>query len=596
MKPEKGEIMLHVLYKNDYEEEKEYLKSAVLIKRYSSEKQSNPENGDGVFTCPHCGKVTEFRFGSFQKNESSWERIYVHLCSSCGKCFTPYETDATEEIPYFPALNLNTYPCDFNEFKTSEQVLYDDENGKLWIYASFVNVFLTNGHVSYEPFYYKFVVNLKKHTSFCYGPVTFSRKKAFGVSGTTMRNCTYARYYIPADVFSDKGIDIMLEQFLEIKQFPSEIVCNCKEDKYSQNGKSDIVAFMAIMNSCPNLIYRHFSINNQYLLSDNDFVCRGAYSNYRQFNYYDSSLFKELPRTLVDTEVLVRRLVKKHGIPYTKAFKKLYLSDIKWLARCVYFKKLGFRNNDILMSLLKMEILGYGDLEGFDIFVKHMVKHCGEHVASRKLLKYLSPDGKYRSDRTTLRDTHKMYKIIYKYDKSLISVVDWGRSIRQIHDLLSKIYTKIEFENKEIPYSKTDMELQGNFQNCDFELPKNTNRLIEVGSLLGTCVGSYRDGVLSKKSLIILMLNKEKVVGCIELVKGRKLNQLSAKYNNPVSIEYKPAFDAWAQQNKIQNLSGCRGYVDFGKDLKLTHDWHTHELDENGDVIRTPIHYEELPF
>ena len=45
--------------KNDCEEEKQYIKEAVLMKPYGMEK-SKISGADGLFVCPYCGKTTEY--------------------------------------------------------------------------------------------------------------------------------------------------------------------------------------------------------------------------------------------------------------------------------------------------------------------------------------------------------------------------------------------------------------------------------------------------------------------------------------------------------------------------------------------------------
>lgn len=603
--------MLHILMKNDCEEEKQYIKEAVLMKPYGMEK-SKISGADGLFVCPYCGKTTEYHKIRMYKNKNGtqdppdniYNLIYtddenvirVYKCTDCGKRIPTYDDrDKDPDIPYYPILQISSYPCNDEVFKTSEQVLYDDENGKLWIYASFVNIFITDNHVSYEPFYQKFVVNLKNHTSWYIGPRTFGGKRAFGSTGASViRNCTYGKMYPDMYVFSDKSVEIMFDQFIKLTKYPRDIIDSMKDkDAYY---KSLVAYYMIWMNSCPNVLYRYSAYNKEWKLNDNGHISDYEFEHIRRSDYYDGSLFKDFSRNIEDTETFMNRIVEKYHLPFTKSFKRLYMSDVKWLAQCAYFKKLGFHNIDILQSLLKMNVLAYGLEDGFDVFVKHMVKHSGEHVASRKLLEYYGSEVRDYNKKTIFRDAVRMYYRVYKYDKKLASLVDWGRSIKQIHDSLSKLHTKIEFENKEIPYSSKDSELRGTFDNCDFELPVDTNRLIEVGTQLGNCVGSYRDCVLNKQSIIVLMNNNERVVGCIELVKGRNLRQLSAKYNNPVSIEYKPAFDAWAQKNGIKNLSNCSGYVNFGVEMNHTHDWHALELDENGDVIKAEFQHEELPF
>ena len=595
---------------------KEFFKKAHFVKPYGAEKRNNSKYADGLFVCPHCGKVSEYNQKIVTSNKDTtnntrseltyfdyWaERengkcVFVHECKSCGNLSAAYEEDATEDIPYYPQLVLSNYPCSGEHFKTSEQVLYDEEQGKLWIYASYVNVFITNNHVSYEPFYYKFILDLKNHTSWFYGPVTFKRKRAFGSNDNVIiKNCTYGKWYLDTHIFSLEGIKTMLNFFQTVTQYPDNVVNKLNEENREYVYKDNAIGYMTWMNSCPNIVYKYSSYTNKYEISNNSYISNLDFTNYRRYNYYDGSLFKDFSRTIEDTESFIKRIVDKYNLPCSKKFKSLYMSDIKWLAQCVFFKKLGFENVDILQSLFTMNALERNTIDtGFDLFVKHLVKNCGEHIASKKLLKILNSENPNYYECTFLRDACSMYHSIYKFDKSLLLAVDWGRSIKQIHDVLSKLHTKIQFENKTIPYKESDLELAGTINDCEFELPADTNRLIEVGSLLGNCVGSYRDSVLARNSIIVFMKQSEKVIACIELSKTRGLKQVSAKYNNPVSIEYKPAFDKWAKRNNIKDIDCCYDYVNFGKEENRSHDYHLYDIDENGDVVMIQ-EKDEMPF
>jgi hypothetical protein len=258
----------------------------------------------------------------------------------------------------------------------------------------------------------------------------------------------------------------------------------------------------------------------------------------------------------------------------------------------MYLKKCGFSNPDVMYSIIENGSLFaladefanndtryveyvYNNLRQL---IKVMNNHSKENIVSKKLMR----DNK---DMWHFDDMYRMYIKIKEHDSKLLDSVHWSGSLAEIHDDLSMISTKIRYANKEIPYQKSDRELEGDVDDYTFKLAVDTNELVAIGQEMKICVGSYRETALSRRSIIVSMISHNKYVGCIEIDSSKNLRQLKGKRN---SYLVGPAADAarkWLKLTGIKSVTRCHDFVHLGEAIETRTDFHHLELDERGEVV-----------
>lgn len=151
-----------------------------------------------------------------------------------------------------------------------------------------------------------------------------------------------------------------------------------------------------------------------------------------------------------------------------------------------------------------------------------------------QLLKYQDSNRFYSY---MLTDTITMYKsILTKIPEYKIDLKD--KDIQEIHDILSSDLRKVKTKNKRIARDKILYPLvkDWKFKNITYRLAKDTHELIQVGSLMNICVGSYGTNAVKKKCYILIGYDEnDNPVTCIELRKNEndnfKIYQVKKKHN-----------------------------------------------------------------
>ncbi|MBU4643033.1 PcfJ domain-containing protein [Bacillus toyonensis] len=110
-------------------------------------------------------------------------------------------------------------------------------------------------------------------------------------------------------------------------------------------------------------------------------------------------------------------------------------------------------------------------------------------------------------------------------------------TIKSHHDILAKDYEKIQNKCIEIDYTEDEIEkLESDMSTHRFKLAESNHELIDVGSKLGICVGSYASYTIKKEIYIVLVEDKETnaITHCLEVSNGEKLKlvQAKGKYNS----------------------------------------------------------------
>ncbi|MGU9545634.1 PcfJ domain-containing protein [Bacillus cereus] len=152
-------------------------------------------------------------------------------------------------------------------------------------------------------------------------------------------------------------------------------------------------------------------------------------------------------------------------------------------------------------------------------------------------------------------------KDIFNMKKKLIKeIADYQvpkvRSIGSFHDQLARDYKKIKEKYIEIQYTNEEQKkLEMETDTHKLVLAKSNHQLIDVGSRLGICVGSYADAAINKKLFIVLVEDKveDKITHCLEINYDRrwKIVQAKAKYNDCPSEEVTRMLISYCKRKKI---------------------------------------------
>jgi hypothetical protein len=186
--------------------------------------------------------------------------------------------------------------------------------------------------------------------------------------------------------------------------------------------------------------------------------------------------------------------------------------------------------------------------------IKDFHKGLDEKIWVHRLMKCMKVIAHYGLDVRTINnyieDIGKMYHEIINANQHY--TVLFNGDIRKLHDNLSIDQRKIKVPNKRIRYSEIERTWEKKIdKEKEFILAPDTHYLVEVGSKMNICVGSYADFALSKRCDIIVLKENEEPVVCIEL-RGDKLIQAKMKHNKRPIGAYREEVLRWCRDNEIK--------------------------------------------
>ena len=165
----------------------------------------------------------------------------------------------------------------------------------------------------------------------------------------------------------------------------------------------------------------------------------------------------------------------------------------------------------------------------------------------------------------------------------------------QKKDILDKIE---RMQNNPITYTN-ERKLETTHKGISFILPEDTDELLTAGNELHNCVGhNYRIYALHHASTIVLMKQKEKLVGCIEIGKKNQVYQALGPCNKSLADTPKEAFEEWADTHNLKTkgkIDCDHSYVidtsDFREKLQ-------NFVDNQQEIIHSKAYesYNDLPF
>ena len=234
------------------------------------------------------------------------------------------------------------------------------------------------------------------------------------------------------------------------------------------------------------------------------------------------------------------------SIKLNSSAKKLIGTNYLKIFDVIFWTSNGFSDTNIIYNLLEhtdnVAIILKNEKMNLAL-LKQIISVKGESAAAKIL--------EQTKNFSLLGDANRMYMSICKRgvtpDKSI-----YKKSIEYIHDKINDIYIELGCisSNETITYTDKEKELVQTIGDFSFRLPIDTMQLYIAGKRLHICVGTYSEKAISKKCTIVLMYQKEKLVGCIEL-SNRNLIQAKAVCNNLLQ-EYKAeALKIWVDNNNI---------------------------------------------
>lgn len=270
----------------------------------------------------------------------------------------------------------------------------------------------------------------------------------------------------------------------------------------------------------------------------------------------DQIYYGYYPREIVDESKIIDVVAKRMRIPVTKSLRKLYNENMRNMTVVHFLKSIGFKDTNSYQKLtgLGVHFCRYNPGR-FAPFVKKLIALRGENHVVKMLAD---------SSFSFIRDSAQSYLTID--EEIATTIMRDARNIEEIHETFNRHNSSSSrlITEREIQYSDKEKE-RFNFVCEDgirFELAKSNKDLAVVGYNMGICVGGYGPDALAKRTTIIKMMYGDKHIACIEYRNGA-VQQLKAKFNNPVQQEFKNNVDAWLEHGGLE--CNCSDYRRIGQ-------------------------------
>jgi hypothetical protein len=187
-------------------------------------------------------------------------------------------------------------------------------------------------------------------------------------------------------------------------------------------------------------------------------------------------------------------------------------------------------------------------------FIKKLHENLPEKVWTNRILKSFreNPNDKVNVDKmiSYIDDIGRMYgkisSVLPDYE------IPFDGDIIKLHDTLAVDERKLQTANLPIRYSEDEKKWEKEIDaSKEIVLAPNTHYLVEVGTKMNICVGSYNELALTKKCNILVLKEKEEPVVCME-VREKRLVQAKMKHNNRPTGDYRDDVINWCQENNVQ--------------------------------------------
>ena len=146
-----------------------------------------------------------------------------------------------------------------------------------------------------------------------------------------------------------------------------------------------------------------------------------------------------------------------------------------------------------------------------------------------------------------IKDSYELGSMARSYDyiKEVMPAYELPKRLRlkEISDAINLDYKKLRNKSFDYNYDESIKELLNKeIDNYKFTLAINSDELVEIGSRMNICVGSYTENVARRDCMIVYMTENDKYVGCIEIKPDGQITQVKAQHNNVFTGEMLTAF------------------------------------------------------
>ncbi len=313
-----------------------------------------------------------------------------------------------------------------------------------------------------------------------------------------------------------------------------------------------------------------------------------------------AKVVREIDKNATDEDV-IRLFIKRANIKNAgKKFRRSMATDIvKTFVGSLIFKKLQITDinyfdiikhvnpslpeDERCVALVNVIRKKYGEkalikaLQNFSVFydVADYMNRLSEAVPAAEL---------ENAVRYNIHDTHGVLLDMFKEVQKQIECGTGIASVMQKHNDIESGKIKPQYIsaakkqvirhaeetiNNQIMYGEQEKSLEENIGNIQFYLPPDTDHLKMAGDKLHNCVGHlYRMPAYRKESIIVLMQQMNKFVGCIEINAG-KIRQAYGPCNQQFASDAQKAFNLWTEKHNLSTTTANANLMNIGKEYVM---------------------------
>ena len=503
------------------------------------------KNGMPLLCCPDCGEIIEIR-------ES--DRLF----------FTPKNLKYKYLTRCDNWFLHNSIPCSYEIFERDEKVIlsiiychyFPNTQGKMAVKK------LTND---------RYIFNTKTGQSYKMKTIDIDTKK--GVFDGANNNSTYKEPKINNITYSERFSFHVPEECIQ-----ATIDAICKKQNVPLILAKDIDEYHIKCyskgtgrNKYEVSNVKIISYVNRYAKLGRDFI-KLLYETYG-ICYISRKQLRKYFEMQTNPEVFID-LMKKNNVK-TKGLKKIFAKNPLLIYNYNYLITIGFKNIDVIMSLLRSEktkkwfkeIKTVKSANSLKTFVEEYSSIKTEAELAKKVLE--CDDSKYFFDMGNIYTTClPILNVDPDLSVSRKKALFKG-DIKRIHDTLSDLSYAISSRGFYIPYTKEEMKYNANCGEYTFSLAKTSIELRTAGRDMHICVGTYSNSALEKRTVIVLMRKTEtnELAACIELSPDYKTMRQAKDYcNGRLSEEKLNPLVSYFKHFEIEYTSSRDGeYNNLGK-------------------------------
>jgi len=415
------------------------------------------------------------------------------------------------------------------DFINRVRVRVSDSKVRIGIFQTMVNLWNGTNHFAKSVYYDHITINIKTGYTYSFGRINLNKKKI----SKSIHNISYnpPRWLdIPKEALNhlytlirNEMRNVHGENVPDYKSYPIELNLPSLI-WYVRNPYINPKVFSTIIHVCKSMI----NVNNRYYL--NKFYVKN------------------------DCSDPIMQMFSNSKLPYVKSFKNIVFSRPMGLPVLFSITR-TFKNKDLIRSLY-ISYEKYCNKVGWKSNIhidfsgsiyKTLVKYKNERIIAAKLINFINNDHE-NNVFFTLRDMSRFY------DRLISCDFDFSKkySINELHDYLADTVTKQNCENEMISYTPDELALTTSDSTFSLVLPKDTHELINVGSEMKICVGSYADEVVYKMCTIYVVKQNDlgTPVGCIEM-SGSAVKQAKGKNNKLLQNQVKDFVAKWVIEKEL---------------------------------------------